>query len=186
MSRRPTARSDVRQRRTAGWPTAREGHGHGAPTVVVGVTPHQGGQDSCPQGEAASREGGRESPPLDKEEAGQVLAASSRGRYARCRPPHLDGCRPQSRAACEHWKAGCPESGHVRFGGGADGKGSQDTSPAAYSTWNGGKAAKPDLSLPKSSKPSTYSGDGSCKAISDERNGSWNSANSATAAISTT
>jgi len=28
--------------------------------------------------------------------------------------------------------------GHVRFGGGADGKGSQDTSPAAYSTLRGG------------------------------------------------
>ncbi len=95
------------------------------------------------------------------------------GRYARCRPPQPDGCQPQSRAVAEHWKAGCLKSGHVRFGGGADGKGSQDTSLAAYSTrrrahgkgrqrtssgayptaccvWNGGKAVKPDLSLPKS------------------------------------
>ncbi len=87
MSGRPTARSNVRQRRTAGWPTARESHGHGAPAVVVGVTPHQGGQESCPQGEAASREDGREPPPLDKEEAGQVLAVFRWGgmRNADCR-----------------------------------------------------------------------------------------------------
>jgi len=31
-------------------------------------------------------------------------------------------------------------------------------------------------------QPSAYAGNGSCKAISDERNGSWNSANAATAA----
>jgi len=61
------------------------------------------------------------------------------GRYARCRPPQPDGCQPQSRAVAAHWKAGCPENGHVRFGGGADGKGSQDTSPAAYSTLRGGR-----------------------------------------------
>jgi len=44
----------------------------------VGVTPHQGAGESLAQGEAASREGGRESPSVDKEEAGQVLAASGR------------------------------------------------------------------------------------------------------------
>jgi len=27
------------------------GYGNGAPIVVVKVTPHQGGQESCPQGE---------------------------------------------------------------------------------------------------------------------------------------
>jgi len=64
------------------------------------------------------------------------------GRYARCRPPQPDGCQPPSRAVAEHWKAGCLKSGHVRFGGGADGKGSQDTSLAAYSTWSGGKIAR--------------------------------------------
>ena len=62
-----------------GWPTAREGHGHGALVVVVGVTPHQGARESLAQGEAASREDGREPPPLDKEEAGQVLTACERG-----------------------------------------------------------------------------------------------------------
>jgi len=71
------------------------------------------------------------------------------GRYARCRPPQPDGGQPQSRAVAAHWKAGCLKSGHVRFGGGADGKGSQDTSLAAYSTWDGGTAVKPYLSLPR-------------------------------------
>ncbi len=111
MSGRPTARSHVRQRRTAGWPTAREGQGHGAPTVVVGVTPHQGGQESCPQGEAASREDGRESPPVDKEEAGQVLAASERGGMRDAdRHNRTDVSRSQERRAStgkpDAWKAG--------------------------------------------------------------------------------
>ncbi len=35
-------------------------------------------------------------------------------------------------------------------------------------------------------QPSAYSGDDSCKAISDERNGSRNFANSATVAVPTT
>ncbi len=32
--------------RNMGWPTAREGQGHGAWVVVVGVTPHQGHRES--------------------------------------------------------------------------------------------------------------------------------------------
>ncbi len=111
MSGRPTARSDVRQRRIAGWPTAREGHGHGAPTVVVGVTPYQGGQESCPQGEAASREDGSESPPVDKEEAGQVLAVSERrGMRDADHRNRTDVSRRQERSPStgkpDAWKAG--------------------------------------------------------------------------------
>jgi len=123
MSGRPTARSDVRQRRTTGWPTGGDTYGHGAPIVVVGVTPHQGTRESLVQGEAASREGGRE-PSSPRQGGGRAGARGiQRGRYAQCRSPQPDGSRPQSRVACEHWKAGCLESGHVRFGGGADGKG---------------------------------------------------------------
>ena len=36
-----------------GWPTAREGHGHGVLIVVVGVTTHQGGREIRHQGEGA-------------------------------------------------------------------------------------------------------------------------------------
>jgi len=138
MSGRPTARSDVRQRRTAGWPTAHEGQGHGAPIVVVGVTPHQGGQESCPQGEAASREDGSESPPVDKEEAGQVRAASERGGMRDAdRHNRTDVNRSQERRAStgkpDAWKAGT--SGLAE---GPTEKGSHDTSPAAYSTLKAG------------------------------------------------
>src|SRR5579859_3163596 len=35
-----------------GWPTVREDYGHGAWIVVVRVTPHQGGRESRPQGQA--------------------------------------------------------------------------------------------------------------------------------------
>jgi hypothetical protein len=48
----PTSCSDVRQRRTAGWPTGGDAYGHGAPIVVVGVTPHQGARESLVQGGA--------------------------------------------------------------------------------------------------------------------------------------
>ena len=33
---------NVHHVRNTGWPTGRESYGHGASTVVVGVTPHQG------------------------------------------------------------------------------------------------------------------------------------------------
>ncbi|GAC1520259.1 MAG: hypothetical protein NVS2B16_27230 [Chloroflexota bacterium] len=49
----PTARSDVDDRGTAGWPTAREGQGHRVLVVVVGVTPYQGNRESRSQGEGA-------------------------------------------------------------------------------------------------------------------------------------
>jgi len=55
----------VRRRRTAGSPTGREPHGDGVPIVVVGVTSHQGGRESRPQGEGA-----------------QVIEMSSDGRHA--------------------------------------------------------------------------------------------------------
>jgi hypothetical protein len=42
--RAPTSRSDVYASGKTGWPTAREGQGHGVLVVVVGVTPHQGGR----------------------------------------------------------------------------------------------------------------------------------------------
>ncbi len=94
-----------------GWPTAREGHGHGALVVVVGVTPHQGARESLAQGEAASREDGKESPPLDKEEAGQVRAVSEQGgmREADCHN-RTDTTRSQERRTStgkpDAWKAG--------------------------------------------------------------------------------
>jgi hypothetical protein len=40
----PTSRSDVYTLGNTGWPTAREGQGHGGLIVVVGVTSHQGGR----------------------------------------------------------------------------------------------------------------------------------------------
>ena len=53
MSGTPKSRSDVRQGRTRDRPTGREPQGDGAPIVVVGVTTHQGGRESRPQGEGA-------------------------------------------------------------------------------------------------------------------------------------
>ena len=41
----------------AGSPTGREPHGDGGPIVVVGVTPHQGGRETRPQGEGAQATG---------------------------------------------------------------------------------------------------------------------------------
>jgi hypothetical protein len=37
----------------AGSPTGREPQGDGVPILVVGLTPHQGGRESRPQGEGA-------------------------------------------------------------------------------------------------------------------------------------
>ena len=53
MSRTPKSRSDVRQGRTRDQPSGREPQGDGVPIVVVGVTTHQGGRESRPQGEGA-------------------------------------------------------------------------------------------------------------------------------------
>jgi hypothetical protein len=55
----------VRRRRTAGSPTGREPYGDGVPVVVVGVTSHQGGRESRPQGKGA-----------------QVIEVSGDGRHA--------------------------------------------------------------------------------------------------------
>jgi hypothetical protein len=59
MSRTPTSRSDVQQRRTRDQPSGREPQGDGVPIVVVRVTPHQGGRESRPQGEGAQVTGHR-------------------------------------------------------------------------------------------------------------------------------
>jgi hypothetical protein len=42
-----------------GLPTGREPHGYGVPIVVVGVTTHQGGRESRPQGKGAQVTGHR-------------------------------------------------------------------------------------------------------------------------------
>ena len=53
MSGAPKSRSDVQQGRTRDQPSGRESQGDGMPVVVVGVTTHQGGRESRPQGEGA-------------------------------------------------------------------------------------------------------------------------------------
>jgi hypothetical protein len=65
MNGRPTSRSIRTAKTNAGSPTGREPHGGGVPIVVVGVTSHQGGRESRPQGEGA-----------------QVVRLSSAARYA--------------------------------------------------------------------------------------------------------
>jgi hypothetical protein len=65
MNGRPTSRSIRTTKTNAGSPTGREPYGDGVPIVVVGVTSHQGGRESRPQGEGA-----------------QVIATSSDERYA--------------------------------------------------------------------------------------------------------
>jgi hypothetical protein len=74
-----------------GWPTAREGHGHGARIVVVGVTPHQGRREGRLQGKAW-----------------QVLGADGKGGIR-------DGERHNWKAAhrwteLKHWRARCSET----------------------------------------------------------------------------
>ena len=65
MSGRPTSRSTRTTKTNAGSPVGREPYGDGVPIVVVGVTSHQGGRESRPQGEGA-----------------QVVRLSSAARYA--------------------------------------------------------------------------------------------------------
>ena len=65
MSGTPTSRSDVPQGRTRDQSSGREPQGDGVPIVVVGVTTHQGGRESRPQGEGA-----------------QVTGRPNTGRYA--------------------------------------------------------------------------------------------------------
>jgi hypothetical protein len=57
-------------RTNVGSPTGREPYGDGVPVVVVGVTTHQGGRESRPQGQGA-----------------QVTGYPKTGRYAKCRAP---------------------------------------------------------------------------------------------------
>ena len=65
MSEAPTSRSTRMTRTNVGSPTGREPYGDTGPVVVVGVTPHQGGRESRPQGEG-----------------GQVIGHLRAGRYA--------------------------------------------------------------------------------------------------------
>jgi hypothetical protein len=53
MSGAPTSGSDVRRGRTRDRLRGREPQGDGVPTVVVGVTTHQGGRESRLQGQGA-------------------------------------------------------------------------------------------------------------------------------------
>ena len=57
MNGAPTARSDRRQRRTAGHPTGGDAHGCRVLIVVVGVTPDQGTRESRVQGEGEQGDG---------------------------------------------------------------------------------------------------------------------------------
>lgn len=52
MSGVPTSVYGVSFVRKTGWPTGGDVYGHGVLIVVVGVTPHRGGRESRPQGEA--------------------------------------------------------------------------------------------------------------------------------------
>ena len=123
MNGLPTSCSDVRQRRTAGWPTAGDRQGHGVPVVVVGVTSHQGGQERWLQGKGA-----------------QVVTTDTPSRYAKCESPK-GWYRSSSLEGCDHWKAQCGDKSHAAFGEGLTEKDcSRSTSPAAYSTRRGADA----------------------------------------------
>lgn len=50
MSQEPKSLCYVPQRRNMGLPKGREPYGNGVPIVVVGVTTHQRGRESRPQG----------------------------------------------------------------------------------------------------------------------------------------
>src|SRR5258707_15693616 len=65
MSGTPKSRSIRMTGTNVGSPKGREPYGDAGPVVVVGVTPHQGGRESRPQGEG-----------------GQVTGYSRAGRYA--------------------------------------------------------------------------------------------------------
>ena len=67
------------------------------PVVVVGVTTHQGERESRSQGQGA-----------------QVLTIDNDGEVREMR----NATTVLAITHYEHWRAGCPESGHVRFGGG--------------------------------------------------------------------
>ena len=67
------------------------------PVVVVGITTHQGERESRSQGEGA-----------------QVLTIDNDGEVREMR----NAATVLAIIHYEHWRAGCPEIGHVRFGGG--------------------------------------------------------------------
>jgi hypothetical protein len=80
----------------------------------VGVTTHQGERESRSQGQGA-----------------QVLKIDNDGEVREMR----NAATVLAITHYEHWRAGCPESGHVRFGGGPSEKDPiSGTSPAAYPT----------------------------------------------------
>lgn len=59
MSRPPKSRSIRTTRTNVGSPKGRESYGDGGFVVVVGVTPHQGGRESRPQGKGSQMIGHR-------------------------------------------------------------------------------------------------------------------------------
>jgi hypothetical protein len=99
----PPSCSDERQRRTAGWPPAGDRQGHGVLVVVVGVTSHQGDQESWLQGQGA-----------------QVVTRETPSRYAQCESPKGPYLSPSSECS-GHWKAQCGEEAHAAFGEGPTG-----------------------------------------------------------------
>jgi hypothetical protein len=120
----------------------------------VGVTTHQGERESRSQGEGA-----------------QVLTIDNDGEVREMR----NAATVLAIIHYEHWRAGCPESGHVRFGGGpsekdqhhwhlvgglpyrsaGSGRGRRKrtriagTSPAAYFTRRGAVGKGPVLLAPR-------------------------------------
>ncbi len=66
--------------------------------VVVGVTSHQGGQESWSQGKGA-----------------QVVTSDTPSRYAKCGAPK-GSYLSTSLEGCDHWKAQCGESRMLRLG----------------------------------------------------------------------
>ena len=98
------------------------------PIGVVGVTSHQGGQESWSQGKGA-----------------QVVTRETPSRYAKCGAPK-GKYLSTSLEGCGHWKAQCGDKSHAAFGEGPMEKDcSRSTSPAAYSTPRGvgcGKASR--------------------------------------------
>ena len=86
----------------------------------MGVTSHQGDQESWSQGKGA-----------------QVVTRNTPSRYAKCGAPK-GSYLSTSLEGCDHWKAQCGEESHAAFGEGPMEKDcSRSTSPAAYSTWGG-------------------------------------------------
>ena len=97
----------VQRKGNSGSPKGREPYGDGVPVVVVGVTPHRGERESRSQGQVA-----------------QVSTIIRNGEVrVMQRAEALTGDHP------EHWRAGCGDKSHARFGGGSPEKGSHTRIP---------------------------------------------------------